>query len=142
MFSAGYTFLWAPVEVGVLQIRDSIFIDGKDVHAPLKRNLERWQRIYGITGRLLCEGAILDPEASADEKLAENLETNNDDGPLRIELLICENHAQNPSKKLQRRLKSKATMTLPTVFQDLQIHEDVTSVCTADDHRRAYRHPR
>ena len=101
VFSAGYTFLWATVEVGVLQIRDKIFIDGKDVHAPLKRHLERWQRIYGITGRLLCEGAILDPEASADEKLAENLETNNDDGPLRIEPFDMLTEESIPTHKIQ-----------------------------------------
>lgn len=100
-FSAGYTLLWATVEVGALQIRDKIFIDGKDVHAPLKRHLERWRRIYGITGRLLCEGSALDPEASADEKLAENLEANNDDGPLRIEPLDMLTEESVPTHKLQ-----------------------------------------
>ena len=77
------------------------FSDRKDVHAPLKRNLERWQRIYGITGRLLCEGAILDPEASADEKLADNLETNNDDGPLRIEPFDMPTEESVPMHKIQ-----------------------------------------
>lgn len=84
VFSAGYAVIWATLEVGHLSLRDKIFVDGNDTRKPLKEHLDRWQRIYGIVGDVYCEGTALNSSDSLEDRFHQNLQANNDDGPLRI----------------------------------------------------------